>query len=173
MVVYDEVCIRQSCGAVYQDDDGDTDKNADRSGGRVSEFLSAIAKGFKNYFRFAGASSRSEFWYFTLFFFLAYGVVGLADHTMLSPVENLKELSFGEYLPLGRIDPEVGLLTLLFRPVMMIPTLSVTVRRLHDVGRSGWYALLWVLPVPVLGWLWLIPLLVKPSQYSNVEQATP
>jgi uncharacterized membrane protein YhaH (DUF805 family) len=46
---------------------------------------------------------------------------------------------------------------LLFRPIMAIPTLSATVRRLHDVGRSGWWSCLWVLPVPVLGWFWLIP----------------
>jgi uncharacterized membrane protein YhaH (DUF805 family) len=138
----------------------------------MDTFWNAIAKGFKNYFRFSGSSSRSEFWYFTLFWFLAYVIVGLVDHAMLTPVVNLRELSFGEYIPLGRIDPEVGLLTLLFRPVMMIPTLSVTVRRLHDVGKSGWYVLLWVLPVPVLGWLWLIPLLIKPSQYSSIEEPT-
>jgi len=38
---------------------------------------------------------------------------------------------------------------------MAIPTLSVTVRRLHDVGKSGWWC-----------WLWLIPWLTRPSAQS-------
>jgi uncharacterized membrane protein YhaH (DUF805 family) len=57
---------------------------------------------------------------------------------------------------------------LLYRPIMAIPTTSATVRRLHDAGRSGWWALLWILPVPVLGWLYLIPLLCKPSKIQPV-----
>ena len=65
---------------------------------------------------------------------------------------------------MGMVDPEVGLFVLLYRPIMAILTTSATVRRLHDAGRSGWWTLLWVLPIPVLGWFYLIPLLCKPSK---------
>lgn len=69
-------------------------------------FWDAIAKGFQNYFLFSGSASRPEFWYFTLFFFPAYAIVELVDHLMFTPVVNLRELAFGEYLPLGTVDPD-------------------------------------------------------------------
>ncbi|HBF63906.1 MAG TPA: DUF805 domain-containing protein, partial [Gammaproteobacteria bacterium] len=47
---------------------------------------------------------------------------------------------------------------------MAIPTLSVTVRRLHDVGKSGWWCCLWIFPVPLVGWIWLLPWLARPSK---------
>ena len=59
---------------------------------------------------------------------------------------NIKDLPMGELLPGGYVDPEVGIAVLLFRPVMAIPTLSATARRLHDIGKSGWWSCLWVFP---------------------------
>ena len=93
-----------------------------------------------------------------------YGVVAIIDETTAATTISLLDLPLGNFIPMGTVDPEVGLLVLLYRPIMAIPTTSATVRRLHDIGRSGWWAVLWVLPVPVLGWLFLIPLLCKPSQ---------
>ena len=65
---------------------------------------------------------------------------------------------------ISAVDPEVGVLVLMYRSLMAIPTLAVTVRRLHDIGKSGWWCVLWLFPVPILGWLVLIPLLCKPSR---------
>ena len=105
-------------------------------------FWEATASGFKRYFDFKGRATRSEFWYFLLFFILAYVVVWLIDHLFLLPILNLKDLPFGDLLPGGYVDNYVGITVLLYRPVMAIPTLSVTVRRLHDVGKSGWWCCL-------------------------------
>ena len=110
----------------------------------------ATARGFKSYFDFKGRATRSEFWYFLLFFILAYIVVWLIDQLFLPPILNLKDLPFGHLLPAGYADNYVG-------------TLSATVRRLHDVGKSGWWCCLWVFPVPLLGWIWLLPWLARPS----------
>lgn len=134
----------------------------------MTRFLRAFAvfsvAGFRNAFDFRGKASKQAFWFFLVFFFVAYAVVWVLDELFLSSVLNLKDLPIGDWLPGGYIDPEVGLAVLLFRPIMAIPTLSVTVRRLNDVGKSGWWCCLWVLPVPVLGWVWLIPWLLRPSQ---------
>ena len=97
-------------------------------------------------------------------FFALYLLVAIIDELFLSATLNLRNFPLGHYLPLGFVDPEVGLLVLLYRPVMALPTLAVTVRRLHDVGKSGWWSALWVFPVPVLGWFYLVPLLSRPSQ---------
>ena len=120
--------------------------------------------GLKRAFDFKGTATKPEFWFFFLFFFVAYAVVWVSDHFFLTATVNIKALPLGELLPGGYVDPEVGIAVLLFRPVMAIPTLSATVRRLHDIGKSGWWSCLWLLPVPVLGWFWLIPWLLQTSQ---------
>ena len=118
-------------------------------------FVAAVLSGFRHYFNFRGRATKAEFWYFLLFWFLAYVVVALIDEAALAPVIDLRELPGSDLLPFAYIDPQVGLLTLLYRPLTAVPTLSVTVRRLHDAGKSGWYSDLWIFTVPVLGWIWL------------------
>ncbi|MBF66216.1 MAG: DUF805 domain-containing protein [Gammaproteobacteria bacterium] len=132
----------------------------------IPEFGRSIAAGFKNTFNFTGTSSKREFWFFLLFFFIAYVFVWVVDDVFLESTVNVKNLPMGDLIPAGYVDPEVGLAVLLFRPIMAIPTLSVTVRRLHDVGKSGWWSTLWVLPLPVIGWFWLIPWLLRPSKHA-------
>ena len=130
----------------------------------IREFGQSTVAGFKNTFNFAGTSDRREFWLFLLFFFFAYSVVWVLDEVFLESTVNLKDLPMGHLIPGGYFDAEVGLAVLLFRPVMAIPTLSATVRRLHDIGKSGWWSALWVFPLPVVGWFWLIPWLLRPSE---------
>ena len=127
------------------------------------QFVGSIYLGFRHYFDFRGRSSRTEFWCFMLFFVLAYLLIWQLDHWFLSPITDLKGLSYGELIPAGYLDNEVGLLVLAYRPFMMIPTFSVTARRLTDAGKSGWWCLLWVLPLPLIGWFWLIPWLTRRS----------
>ena len=134
----------------------------------MSSFIRAFGQstvaGFKNTFNFAGKSGKREYWFFILFFFVAYVIFWFLDEVFLESTVNIKRFHFGDYVPAGYFDPEVGLAVLLFRPIMAIPTLSATVRRLHDIGKSGWWSMLWVLPVPVLGWFWLLPWLLRPSK---------
>jgi len=85
-------------------------------------FGQAIASGFKKYVDFTGRAARSEFWYWTLFAFLASivaafidGAAGLGD---VSPVQSI-----------------VGL-------VLLLPGLAVSARRLHDLDRTAWWLLL-------------------------------
>jgi uncharacterized membrane protein YhaH (DUF805 family) len=85
-------------------------------------FVQAISSGFRNYFNFSGRASRSEFWYFVLFVALvAGGVAQIADL-----------LLFGDGLPVVRAITELALL---------VPGISVNVRRLHDIDRTGWWYL--------------------------------
>ena len=123
----------------------------------------------KNDFNLRGKATVSSFWYFSLFFLLASAVVWLVDHFLLTPFISVKDLPYGDFIPAGYLDDEVGLAVLAYRPVMAIPTFSVTVRRLHDVGKSGWWCCLWILPLPVVGWFWLIPWLTRQStQTTNI-----
>jgi uncharacterized membrane protein YhaH (DUF805 family) len=130
----------------------------------MNTFIHASLAGFKRCFDFNGRSSRSDFWYFMLLFILLYMVVAVVDQTFITAKVDIRNLPLGSYIPMGMVDPNVGLLVLLYRPVMALPTMAVSVRRLHDVGKSGWWCVLWVLPIPGIGWLYLVPLLCKPSR---------
>ncbi len=81
---------------------------------------------FKKYATFEGRARRSEFWYFCLFCLLV-GVV-----TLYIDISVLGYAVEEEYTPLN---------TLAYLAVF-IPSISVTARRLHDIGKSGWWMLL-------------------------------
>jgi uncharacterized membrane protein YhaH (DUF805 family) len=94
----------------------------------------------KDFAKFDGRSRRAEYWQFALFYVIASAVVGIID---------------------GVIG-DTGILSGLYALGMLIPGLAVTVRRLHDTNRSGWWVLLMFLPV--IGLIWLFVLLVFDSQ---------
>lgn len=97
-------------------------------------YLAALRK----YATFTGRARRKEFWFFELFVLLIALVLSLSDRM------------------LGLLDDEsgVGVLSGVFYLAMFIPSLAVSVRRLHDTDRSGWWALLYFLPL--LGFLILL-----------------
>ena len=86
----------------------------------------------QKYASFSGRARRMEYWMFFLVYFVIALVIGV--------VEGL--LSIGGYL------------TGIFALVHLLPSLGVTVRRLHDTGRSGWWLL--VALVPLIGALVLL-----------------
>ena len=92
----------------------------------------AIKTGLAKSFQFKGRATRSEFWWFTLAAFgLFYGAEWLENTAYASE-------SYDLILLAGNFVTALGL-------VLILPFLSVTVRRFHDVGLSGWWvALIWV-----------------------------
>lgn len=85
----------------------------------------------KKYAVFQGRARRKEYWYFILFYILIY--IGL------SIIEGM----FGGSGSSG----QGGILTAVFTLGMLIPSLSVGVRRLHDTNRSGWWVLISLIPI--------------------------
>ena len=100
-------------------------------------FKDAISSGFRNYIGFSGRAARSEYWYWVLFIFLLQIVAWLIDMTLFG-------FNTTGVNPIGVI---VSLATLL-------PGIALSVRRLHDVDRLGWWVLLGL--IPVVGWIVLI-----------------
>jgi len=79
----------------------------------------------KKYAVFSGRSSRSEFWYFTLFQMII--VMGLI----------LIEVSMGM----------TGIIGMIASLALLLPAIAVGVRRLHDIDKSGWWMLLMIVPL--------------------------
>jgi len=87
---------------------------------------------FKNWNNFNGRANRAEYWYFTLFYFIISIILSVVDFSILG------------YDPMDATS--MGVLSGLFNIVCIIPSLAVTVRRLHDVNKSGWN-MLWSLTI--------------------------
>jgi uncharacterized membrane protein YhaH (DUF805 family) len=100
-------------------------------------FKDAISSGFRNYIGFRGRAARSEYWYWVLFIFLLQIVAWLIDMTLFG-------FNTTGVNPIGVL---VSLATLL-------PGIALSVRRLHDIDRLGWWVLLGL--IPVIGWIVLI-----------------
>ena len=93
----------------------------------------AIRSCLAKYVMFSGRSARSEFWYWQLFLVVA-GLVAMIFDAGLGLHRN----------PIGS----------LFWLLTLVPSIAVAVRRLHDVGRSGWWLFLYF--VPIFGWIALL-----------------
>ncbi len=89
-------------------------------------FPDAVKSAFCNYVKFTGRATRSEYWWFFLFTFLVSAAAGIVSE-MLS-----------------------GLFTL----AVLLPSLAVGARRLHDIDKSGWFLLVWF--IPIIGWIVMI-----------------
>ena len=61
----------------------------------------------------------------------------------------------------------IGLFHLLYRLAVFVPGLAVGVRRLHDVGKSGW--MLFIALIPMIGSIWLIVLMATDSNVGGNE----
>ncbi|MCM3617018.1 DUF805 domain-containing protein [Sutcliffiella horikoshii] len=86
-------------------------------------------EGFRNYFNFSGRARRKEYWIFTIVNFLIFwSVLYLLDITVPS---DLVAIIFAS----------------VFLLVTLIPSLSVMIRRLHDIGKSGWWYFIVLIPI--------------------------
>jgi len=94
---------------------------------------------------FNGRSRRKEYWFFLLFNVMAAAVLSIID------------MFTGTY----NATTGIGLLSGIYALVMLVPGIAVTIRRLHDTGRSGWWILIAL--VPIIGGIWLLVLMVLDS----------
>jgi len=94
-------------------------------------FSESIQACFSKYANFNGRAKRSEYWWFALFIFLVSLGLGIVS----------------------------DIVSALFSLATLLPSLAVGARRLHDTKRSGWWQLLWLLPV--IGWIVVIVFLVQ------------
>ena len=97
------------------------------------------------YALFTGRARRTEYWMFFLFNI----VIGLG----IAVIESI--IGTG------------GILGIVFSLAMLIPGIAVTVRRLHDTGRSGWWILISL--IPVIGWIILLVFMVLDSHPGDNE----
>ena len=114
-----------------------------------------------NYANLNGRASRSEYWWFVLFNFIVNIVTLVIDLTLGS-----------------MITYDMGYVGLIAFLALLLPTVSVSVRRLHDIGKSGWWILLAI--IPIVNFIGIFVIIVftimegeeQPNQYGNVPTNT-
>jgi uncharacterized membrane protein YhaH (DUF805 family) len=100
-------------------------------------FTDAIKVCFAKYADFNGRAKRPEYWWFALFCF----AVALALDLVSSPA------------------------SWAFSLATALPSLAAGTRRLHDINKSGWMQLLWL--IPIFGWVYLIYMLAQPGDAAD------
>lgn len=112
-------------------------------------FGAAIASFFSKYATFSGRARRSEFWYAVLFTTLVGAVIGLVFPGTVMVVNDI---------PIQ----QSSLPSNLWQLAIFVPSLALSWRRLHDVGRKGTYYLF--ILIPIVGWIMLLVQFLKDSQ---------
>jgi uncharacterized membrane protein YhaH (DUF805 family) len=100
-------------------------------------FFESIRTCFTKYADFKGCATRSEFWWWVLFYILASAAIGLVSQTLAA----------------------------VFSLATLVPYIAVTARRLHDTDRTGWLQLLAL--IPIIGWIILIIWCVQEGKQPN------
>ena len=106
----------------------------------------AVISVLTNWKDFSGRACRSEFWYFCLAALLLSLIIGIIE------------------IATGMVDIEsgqMGILSIIFTLLLIVPSLSVTARRLQDRGWSGWWQLLYL---TIVGTLVIIVLNILPAK---------
>ena len=107
-------------------------------------FSQAIANFFGKYATFSGRSTRAEYWWVQLFNLIIYVVIyGLPVCYLLATGSSSYELLFNQPMLLSA----AGVILIIYGLAILIPGIALTVRRLHDIGRSGWWYLGFVLAI--------------------------
>ena len=103
------------------------------------------------YAQFSGRAGRKEYWLFQLVHVMLLSIAGLAGDTW--------------------VDLDTNPIATIIFLITIIPALALGARRLHDIGRSGWWLLMWLLPV--IGWILLIVWAILPSNEGENSHGEP
>lgn len=103
-------------------------------------------KVIKNYVGFSGRARRKEYWMYTLFSLIFYIIAAILDNILGTAIQGVG----------------YGLFYILYLLATLLPSLAVAIRRLHDVGKSGW--MIFISIIPIIGAIWLLVLMVMDSK---------
>ena len=94
-----------------------------------NEFIESYKKMFTNYTTFTGRTHRKDYWGAVLINFIIGVVLGI----------------------LAEILSIFGILSCLYSLAVLVPGIAMSIRRMHDIGKSGWFVLLGL--IPFVGWI--------------------
>ena len=123
----------------------------------------AIKLLFKNYANFRGRSSRSEYWWV----YLAQQIVFFPLCMAFQVLEYMVKDGYGITIGFAIIMACVGLFMFMLAMALLVPVLALACRRLHDIGKSGWW--LFIDLIPIVGSIILIVWMIRGSDPGENE----
>lgn len=102
--------------------------------------IQSVRTVLRSYVTFSGRARRSEDWWFVLFSFVVSIVTVLLDAAFFGTGESTTTATSASF------QADAGPVTLVVALALLLPTLAVQVRRLHDTDRRGWWILLGLIP---------------------------
>ena len=105
-----------------------------------------IVKGTYTNFKgsFEGRARREEYWFFILFNWIVGFLIGFIDGILDTEID--------------AVIYSIGLFGTLYNLAVLLPSIALATRRMHDINKSGWWQLLVLLPI--VGWIWFFILTV-------------
>ncbi len=94
----------------------------------------------KRYFDFSGRSRRKEYWMFAILYIALYVVAGILD-VQLGFATTTSSSEFGDGTASASFNMQGGMLTMILQLALLIPSIALAVRRMHDNDKSGWWIL--------------------------------
>jgi uncharacterized membrane protein YhaH (DUF805 family) len=116
-----------------------------------TSFVGAIKKGFRGYVVWNARSTRSEYWWWTLFAVIVALVATVIDSAIFS----------------ADMSTDLGPVGAITSLALFLPGLSVWIRRLHDTDRSGWWT--WILLIPIVGFIITLVFSLLPSKMGSTR----
>jgi uncharacterized membrane protein YhaH (DUF805 family) len=110
--------------------------------------MNAYMDAMRRYVDFSGRASRSQFWLYVLFYIIIVVIAVVIDALVFNSFEG-----------------GIGVLQLLVALIHLIPSIAISVRRLHDTDRSGWW--IFISLVPLIGAIWLLVLYCLDGTQGN------
>jgi uncharacterized membrane protein YhaH (DUF805 family) len=115
----------------------------------------AVRTVLSKYATFGGRASRAEFWWWFLAMVIVSVFTQMIDAAIIAPMLGFERFADDAGQPISA----------LFSLAILLPAIAVGARRLHDIGRSGWWLLLGL--IPVVGGLVLLYFYSRPSEPAN------
>ena len=110
----------------------------------------------KKYVTFSGRARRKEFWMFILINLIIGAIASVLDSAFgLSKTEVVN----------GVTTYSAGAISLIYSLAVLLPSLAVAVRRMHDIGKSGGW--IFINLIPLIGWIWYIVLAATAGQVGD------
>lgn len=110
---------------------------ANYQAGPSMTFIEAIRQCFRKYGDFSGRAPRPEYWWWLVGYVIAGSILATIDTFIVSMIGG---------------EDAFSPLYLVFVLAVLLPSLAVTSRRLHDIGKSGWWLLVWI-GITSIGWI--------------------
>lgn len=110
--------------------------------------MNDILNVYRRYVEFQGRAGRREYWIFFVFYLVTAGVLSILDNMFFGGPGGV---AGG---PGWSVADGFQPLTSIFALISLVPMVAVTIRRLHDTGKSGWWATVGL--IPLIGWVWAL-----------------